>query len=186
MGATGLLEFYDDNTNIHGLYFVGSHLRPAINDNFAQDEQFIDTGLIYDTFEEIENPIKNGVYTIINRDSTADTSQLSTDGLDVSAQDLASIAELAEPAATEDTLKLSNKIQDWLENNQYFEDLSYKQKQIFVDLVYQAVLKQYIESGNRYIYYQGGWYPFTQTNDVVVPSIEAIVDYYCTILRKRY
>ena len=44
MGATGLLEFYDDSTNIQGLYFVGSHLRPAINENFAQDEEFIDQG----------------------------------------------------------------------------------------------------------------------------------------------
>ena len=186
MGATGLLEFYDDSTNIQGLYFVGSHLRPAINENFAQDEEFIDTGLIYDTFEQIEHPIKNGVYTIIDRSETADASQLSTQGLEVSAQDLATIAALAEPAGSQDTLKLSNKIQDWLEDSSYFTNLPYKQKQVFVDLVYQAVLKQYIESGNRYIYYQGGWYPFTQTNDVVVPSIQAIVDYYCTILRKRY
>ena len=57
---------------------------------------------------------------------------------------------------------------------------------MFIDLVYQAILKQYINSGNKYIYYQGGWYVFTETNDVVVSSIQAIVDYYCTILRKRY
>ena len=51
IGATGLLDFYDDNTSIQGLYFIGPHLNPAINNNFAKDDEFIETGLIYDTFE---------------------------------------------------------------------------------------------------------------------------------------
>ena len=198
--GTGLLDFYDDNTNIQGLYFIGPHLRPAVNDNFAEDEEFIETNLIYDTFEQIKNPIKNGVYTIIDKDSIADTSQLSTQGLDITSEDLSIIANLAAPVITQDALLLSDQLYNWLDfaransavanisrtEQFYIENLSYSQKQIFINLLYQAILKQYIDSGNKYIYYHGGWYPFTETNDVVIPSIQAIVDYYCTILRKRY
>ena len=42
------------------------------------------------------------------------------------------------------------------------------------------------ESFDRYIYYQGQWYPFSEDNEVLIPNIEAVIDYYCEILRKRY
>ena len=99
---------------------------------------------------------------------------------------LEQIAALAAPAASQTSLKLSSKIKTWLKEDSYFDNLTLKQKQIFTNLIYQTIVKQYISSGNKYIYYKGGWYPFTVSNDVVIPSIQAIVDYYCTILRKRY
>ncbi len=188
IGASGLLDFYDDSTNIQGLYFIGPHLRPAVNNNYAKDEEFIDTGLIYSTFEEIKNPIKNGVYTIINPDEY-NPNLLSVQGLqdfDISMQNLISVANIIATTFQQETLKVNNKIYNWLKDNNKFNNLSYKEKQIFTDLVYQAILKQYIQSSNKYIYYEGGWYTFTEEHDVVVPSVQAIIDYYCTILRKRY
>ena len=185
VGATGLLEFYDDNTNIQGIYFVGPHLRPAINNNYADDEEFIETELIYDTFEQIKNPIKNGVYTITTIDNPVEASQIQIQGLDISAEDLAAIAALADPAPTQTGIKISDKIISFLQNHSYFDNLSISQKQILTDLIYQEILKQYMNNGNKYIYYEGGWYPF-RDNIVQVPSVQAIVDYYCTILRKRF
>ena len=185
VGATGLLEFYDENTNIQGIYFVGPNLRPAINNNFAEDDEFIETGLVYDTFNQIKNPIKNGVYTITTINKPVEVNQIQIQGLDISAEDLVAIAALADPTSTQTGLKLSDKIVSFLYNHSYFNNLSTSQKQIFTDLIYQEILKQYMNNGNKYIYYEGGWYPF-KDNIVQVPSVQAIVDYYCAILRKRF
>ena len=201
IGPTGLLEFYDENTNIQGIYFVGPQLRLAQQgslfdtsyEDYADDDEFIQTGLTYDNFDQIKHPIRNGVYTITTIDSAADASQISTQklniiqGLNISAQVLAEIVALAEPASTQTRIKLSDKIISFLRNNSYFNILSTSQKQIFTDLLYQEILKQYISSGNKYIFYKGGWYPFDENNNVVeVPFVQAIVDYYCKLLRKRY
>lgn len=185
VGATGLLEFYDEDSNIQGIYFVGPNLRPAINNNFAEDDEFIETELIYNTFDQIKYPIKNGVYTITTIDKPVEVSQIQIQGLNISATDLAAIAALADPASTQTGIKISDKIISFLQNHSYFDNLSIVQKQILTDLIYQEILKQYMNNGNKYIYYEGGWYPF-RDNTVQVPSVQAIVDYYCTILRKRF
>ena len=188
IGKTGSLDFNDDDTVIYGLYFVGPHLKPVINDNYPQDDEFVETNLVYGDFEEVKSPIKNGVYTIINKESNPNINLLSTQGLDITLENLRTLAALVATNISQDSFKETNrKMNEWLNSNDsYYNNLSYQEKQLFIDLVYQAILKQYINSGNRYIYYKGGWYAFTENNDVVISSVEAIIDYYCTILRKRY
>lgn len=104
IGETGLLEFYNDNTDIRELYFVGPHVTPAA-DSTPLDSEFVETNISKSTFSAIDNPLKNYVYKI---------------------------------------------------------------------------------NGERYIYYQGGWNKITDDNDIEIDSVQAIVDYYCKILRKRY
>ena len=54
-----------------------------------------------------------------------------------------------------------------------------------VNDLYGLILQKVVDSTNRWIYYRGGWYPITDTNDVILP-VEAIIDYNCEILRGRY
>lgn len=67
VGHTGVLEFYADDTTITKCYFAGVQLYEATDPDdrdIAEDEQFIETGITAATADEIDNPIKNGVYTI--------------------------------------------------------------------------------------------------------------------------
>ena len=47
------------------------------------------------------------------------------------------------------------------------------------------VERLYSESKNRFIYYHGEWYPFTDTHDVLCP-VEGLVNYYCEIMKGVY
>lgn len=187
IGQTGMLEFYDENTEVQGLYFIGPHLLNSGDRGYPEQDEYIETGLVYNTFEQVENPIRNGVYTIVDTTTEADMSNQSRDAADlgITVQELAHLTQTA-AAATPQGLKLSSQFLEWLENSSNIQGLTYKQKNEFVDKIYQTIIKQFINSGNRYIYYQGGWYPFTETNDVAITTVSAIVDYYCEILRKRY
>jgi hypothetical protein len=65
IGETGILEFYDDETTISGLYFGGVHLNKITNldKNEVGDTEFIEIAESINSFDEIKDPIKNGVYT---------------------------------------------------------------------------------------------------------------------------
>jgi len=89
-------------------------------------------------------------------------------------------------AATDSNILIKDKILNWVNNSTYITNLSNQETNKFVDLLYQSLLKQYINSGKKYIYYEGGWHLFTDQHDVVLDSLHAIIDYYCYIIRKRY
>ncbi len=65
VGDTGLLEFYDEKTDIKGIYVTGVHLKQNLNPNKVckDNEYFLEEGE-YSSIEEIENPQKNHVYGI--------------------------------------------------------------------------------------------------------------------------
>lgn len=68
VGETGVLDFYDDEAIISGLYFSGIQMNEAKNldRDEIEDNDFIRTGLTYNTFEEVKDPLRNRVYTILN------------------------------------------------------------------------------------------------------------------------
>lgn len=196
INSTGMLEFFDDNTKIQGFYFVGPHLLPARNNNRAQDYEYIDTELFYNNFQQVTNPIKNGVYTIVDTSTEADSSQVDIESLGITNAELGELTQLAAAAHSQTGIRLDASFIEWIENNEKFNNLTLKEQNLLLDKIYQSVLRQYIESGNKYIYYQGGWYRFTEQGDVAlgyridsnvqVNSITAIIDYYCYILRERF
>jgi len=53
------------------------------------DAEFTETNLIFNSFDEIRNPIKNNVYTIINFDNEPDTTQVNAADLGITTQELA-------------------------------------------------------------------------------------------------
>ena len=65
------LQIYDEDSVIEGLYFSGYHLEPATEVELQGEQvpynKFVETGLTYDDFDEIEKPIMNGVYTILKK-----------------------------------------------------------------------------------------------------------------------
>jgi hypothetical protein len=54
-----------------------------------------------------------------------------------------------------------------------------------VNNLYELIVTRVVDNTNRYIFYHGSWYPFSKTNDIILP-VEAIVDYDCEILRGKY
>ena len=65
IGDTGLLEFYDEQTDIKGVYTLGVQLKQNTNPNkpCADNEYYIEPGTEV-SVEAISNPQKNHVYTI--------------------------------------------------------------------------------------------------------------------------
>lgn len=70
IGETCRLDFNDEDTLIEGIYFAGTHLEPATEQESKRamipHNKFIETGIIANSVEEIKKPIYNGVYTITN------------------------------------------------------------------------------------------------------------------------
>lgn len=68
IGETGILELYDEETIIEGLYFGGVHLNEVQDTgrNEILDTEFINTNIIVDSLNKIVEPIKNGVYQLDN------------------------------------------------------------------------------------------------------------------------
>ena len=56
------------------------------------------------------------------------------------------------------------------------------QEMLYQDL--QTILLILDKQDFQLIYYHGGWFLFSE--GIVVTSVEVIIDYYCTILRKEY
>lgn len=148
IGETGFLELYDDDATIEGLYFCGIHMTETKDTD--RDElrfnEFIETGIKVDAFEDIENPIPNGVYWIASHAIDPQEYDEKNDLLYVTQSDVELVA----------------------------------------DNIYALLLERVFEENkNRYIYFRGKWYLFTNTNDVLCP-VEGIINYYCEIVKGEY
>lgn len=69
IGETGVLQLYSDDAVIQGFYFGGFHLTEFTGENLEVidlDSQYVETGIEASGFNEIKNPIPNGVYRIKN------------------------------------------------------------------------------------------------------------------------
>ena len=131
IGETCLLSFTDPNSVIEGIYFAGIHFEEGteyeLDRKVLPDFRYKDTGIEIKSFDEVKNPIRNGVYTLIEEGE--DTSSI--------------------------------------------EDGKYK----------EAINEEL--SSNKYIWYNGKWYPFTESHDLLCP-VEAMIDYYCEIMKGMF
>ena len=156
IGPTGLLEFYDEKTNIKDFYIEGIKLNQSNNGNIEikDNEFYYDDNDIYSSFEEITNPKKNHVYTIMDPES-----------IEIIKSRLFSTEE-------------QNMEGVILVENQEIAAINY----IIAELRSKA-----LTNITTCIYYGGGWYLFSPQDQMVMGvPIQAIVDYYCQILRKEY
>ena len=173
LNETGLLEFYDDDTDIRGIYFAGPELiettKESIQENGLKDYEFYDTKEIT-TFEDIKNPKEHYVYYILPTYPGDDTT------LVVSNEE---IEQNSENIQQED-LYTHEVIQRILTNYTWKAPNTKAQEVSSNELGLKAT------SLERYIFYDGAWYPFTNQNTFEVSNVQAIIDYYCEILRKRY
>ena len=144
-----LLDEIDDDDKLKFVYYYGhwylflktlEMTKPLKADiRHVRDNEFILTGQTYQDFNEIKNPIKNGVYHIsplVVNDPEANFSEEYPDTLDVHEND---------------NPQENGVIQE--------ADLDYS-------LVMERLFE---ESENNYIYYHGNWYPFTSDHDVICP-----------------
>lgn len=258
IGPTGVLEFYDDQTSIEGLFFAGIHLEPAdrswIGRLAADSGKYIQTGQVMDDFTSIDHPIESGVYVLaehaIEAVQTAIPGQIDVDNdqtnqyqkssfgtahheeegarkkgyidhntLVVDKQyitlsndnkyGLTGIIEINsntagihvidtydkdpnddEPARgitipAGDQYIAGDKIKSLLGPFEYVKELPPDKVNTLVNNLYEFIVTRVVDNTNRYIFYHGSWYPFSKTNDIILP-VEAIVDYDCEILRGKY
>lgn len=68
VGRTQRLDLGDKSMLFEGMYFAGIHLNKASEQEaqriLCPEDKFIDTGISANSIEDIENPIRNGVYNI--------------------------------------------------------------------------------------------------------------------------
>ena len=156
VGPTGLLEFYDEETNIKDFYIEGIKLNQSNNGNIEikDNEYYYDDNDIYSSLEEITNPKKNHVYTIMDPES-----------IEIIKSRLFSTEE-------------QNMEGVILVENQEIAAINY----IIAELRSEA-----LTNIRTCIYYKGGWYLFSPQEQMVMGiPVQAIIDYYCQILREEY
>ena len=69
IGDTGLLEFYDEDTDIKGIYPVGIKLKKCETDKEVLDDDEYYEDDSYESLDDITEPKKNHVYTILDSDT---------------------------------------------------------------------------------------------------------------------
>ena len=156
IGSTGLLEFYDEKTNIKDFYIEGIKLNQSNNGNIEikDNEYYYDDNDIYSSLEEITNPKKNHVYTIIDPESI----------------------EI-----------IKNRLFSTEEQNMEGVILVENQEIAAINYIIAELRSKALTNISTCIYYSGGWYLFSPQDQMVMGvPIQAIVDYYCQILRKGY
>lgn len=156
IGPTGLLEFYDEETNIKDFYIEGIKLNQSNNGNIEikDNEYYYDDNDIYSSLEEITNPKKNHVYTIIDPES-----------IEIIKNRLFSTEE-------------QNMEGVILVENQEIAAINY----IIAELRSKALtnIRTCIYYGGGWYLFS------PQNQMVMGVPIQVIVDYYCQILRKGY
>ena len=151
IGDTGLLEFYDQDTDITGIYPVGVKLRETTSDYVQEDEYKIVDGDAATDLGDITDPKENHVYTLETGSNTI--------------------------TAYKNQLKATQQanMQAW--------QLNENEQMLYVDMSTILLIID-DKDATQFIYYKGGWYLFK--DGLVITPIEAIIDYYCNILRLEY
>lgn len=70
-------------------------------------------------------------------------------------------------------------------NKDFSKVLNNNTLHVTVNDLYRAIVERVILESNKYIFYDNGWYPITNTYDLIKP-VTAIVDYYCHYEEGRY
>lgn len=182
IGPTYQLSFEDEESIIEGLYFVGTHLEPAndyekLRENMPDNKYTEIEGEITD-LEQVSYPVRNGVYTF------AEGVRPPLPLYYNSSREEGYVSDLSEYGRR--VIIESIKSKDFpYPATKYFEmyperyTMTYGEK---LDRDYTAMVNDLLANTNRYIYYNGEWYPFTDAGDIVHP-VEAVVDYTCEIMK---
>ena len=171
LNQTGLLQFYDQNTDIQGLYFIGPKLieisQQEKERNGLHQHEFYDTGEVI-TLENIKYPKNNCVYHLSPFERTEKNTLI------ISKQQLQEIENIL-TYLNATSLQNSSNEYVWNTKNNEVQKLEDSEG---IGFLYSAF--------DKYIFYNGSWYPFTDSHQVILSNIEAIIDYYCIILKERY
>lgn len=157
--TNGYLQLEDPSVNIEEIYFYGTHLT---QDNLTFIEH------TYNNFNEIENPILNGVYHI--------TSYV---------VDAISFTQTNQSTNKYSYKKGNLRLEKDKVEKQYSEQMALYKNNKFkqINNLYSLILTKAQNSfDNRYIYYQGEWYPFLEDNNIIHP-VDAIINYVCELKR---
>lgn len=157
LNETGLLQFYDEETNIVGIYFGGSKIyftEVDEKEKGLRNDEFYDTKEVA-TLDMIKNPRNNYVYHVPPFDKFKKTLTVLSSEIKSSQQNLQKLV---------------------------WETDGEKVKQIENQ---QAIGLQY-SSFDKYIFHNGTWYLFSDDNSIQLKRINAIIDYQCSILGERY
>ena len=156
INETGLLDFYDDNTDIRGCYLIGPKLRPIEEDTSREpkDNEYVLVDETYQDFSQITKPKKNHVYKL--------------------------------KEGTSALFVLRNKFYDTSQANMVGYNAEEPEEIAVIDYRTILINKKLAESVYC-IFYNNSWYLFSIEQGIVLGyQTEAIIDYYCQILRERY
>lgn len=155
IGESGVLQFYDQETNIKGLYILGPHLVqiPYDESREPREGEYMVCEGEFNDFNSIPNPKDKCVYNIVSDEALM---------------------------FVVNRLSLAD-----LDNLYRFTAIEEKEiKQADIDTAY---LVTRITNSLTCIYYHGGWYAFSKAQGIVYGyPTEAMVDYYCQILREVF
>ena len=165
IGPTGLLEFYEEdsnnennNTNITGIYIKGIKLQET--ENTESDTELKDNQFVYD----------EGTYATIEQITNPKKNHVYT-------------------ISNKESLNII-KTRLFSTNEEYMRGVILEENKQIADIdIETALLIQSLDLNNitTCIYYCGGWYIFSpQDQSVLGVPVQAMVDYYCQILRRGY
>lgn len=202
INETHSLDFWDENSVIDGLYFTGIHFEPATEyESYREnmpDTKYVDTGITIVDINNIEKPIRNGVYKILN------PPQEEADKIG----ELAMIQGKVVVLIKSDNILITEPDYDYelmLKNHYNYhvviigseeeKNLHYKLKDdddnlraIYNETRYKQIDEEFastLESIDTYIWYNDHWYPFTKDEDLLLP-VEAVIDYECSIAKGNF
>ena len=163
LNETGLLQFSNPDTDIRGIYILGPILTEVTAEEIEKEGlheyEFYDTNEVI-SLSAIRNPKSNYVYSVSPFQKTEE------DTLVVDRDEL----------TTEEFEELSQ----WLteqENNILWSTQNDEAEELDLE-----TLGLFFLAADKYIYYRGSWYPFTEDHIVITPVIQAIIDYHCKII----
>lgn len=165
IGPTGLLEFYEEdsnnennNTNITGIYIKGIKLQET--ENTESDTELKDNQFVYD----------EDTYATLEQITSPKKNHVYT-------------------ISSKESLNII-KTRLFSTNEEYMRGIILEENKQIADIdIETALLIQSLDLNNitTCIYYRGGWYIFSpQDQSVLGVPVQAIVDYYCQILRRGY
>ena len=161
--TNGYLQLEDKSVSIEGLYFYGIRLK---------ENDLIFMPYTFNNFDQIKNPVLNGVYHIASY------------GIVATSNFAESTVTPSQGYSYKKGVLYTNEVeQKYSEDWALFESKNKRLDQ--VNKMYTLLLRQ-IENdfNNRYVYYQGKWYPLLKDNSISLP-IEGIVNYICEIRREK-
>ena len=165
IGPTGLLEFYEEdsnnesnNTNITGIYIKGIKLQET--ENTESDTELKDNQFVYD----------EDTYATLEQITNPKKNHVYT-------------------ISSKESLNII-KTRLFSTNEEYMRGVILEENKQIADIdIETALLIQSLDLNNitTCIYYRGGWYIFSpQDQSVLGVPVQAMVDYYCQILRRGY